>query len=230
VSQPAPVPIDRKGIALFAVPMAVLTILGWIGDALMPTLLADAPLLLLVCNPRLRNLILVSPTVEFLPFVTVAVARLVVSDPLFYWFGKRYGDVAIRWMEQRLGPGAGPVLWFERAFRKAAYPMVALMPNNWICLLAGATGMIWWRFAVVNFTGTLARILAIRMLGDAFSDPLLTATDWISDNRWWLTLVTVAIVFIVILHSVRRGRSELDTPAELAAELERAAESEPEVP
>src|SRR4249920_1467577 len=56
---PAPIeprPFDRRAIATFAIPMAVLTILGWVGDAFAPTLLDKAPLLLLVCNPRLRNL------------------------------------------------------------------------------------------------------------------------------------------------------------------------------
>jgi hypothetical protein len=68
--------MDRKAIALFAIPMAVLTVLGWVGDALAPSLLDRAPLLLLVCNPRLRNLVLVSPMVDVGPFVLVAVGRL----------------------------------------------------------------------------------------------------------------------------------------------------------
>lgn len=213
-------PVDRRAVALFAVPMAILTILGWVGDAFMPTLLDEAPLLLLVCNPRLRNLVLVSPEVSFLPFVLVALGRLLVSDPLFYWFGRRYGDVAIRWMEHRLGAGAKPVLWFERAFKKAAYPMVALMPNNWICLLAGATRMNWWAFATLNLGGTLARILAIRMLGDAFADPILSFNDWIGDNRAWLTAITFGIVFLLVWRSSRKEHGAIETPEELAQDLE----------
>lgn len=217
--RPAPVPIDAKGVALFAIPMAVLTILGWIGDAFAPTLLTNAPLLLLVCNPRLRNLVLVSPTVDFVPFVAVAVGRLVVSDPLFYWFGRRYGDVAIRWMERRLGPGAAIVLWLERVFRKAAWPAVAIVPNNWICLLAGATGMVWWGFALVNLGGTLVRILGVRLVGEAFSDPILRFNDWVGNNRAWLTVVTFAVVLLLVWRSMRSGRDQLETPAELATEL-----------
>lgn len=217
--RPAAVPIDAKGVALFAIPMAVLTILGWIGDALAPTLLTNAPLLLLVCNPRLRNLVLVSPTVDFVPFVAVAVGRLVVSDPLFYWFGNRYGDVAIRWMERRLGPGAAVVLWLERVFRKAAWPAVAIVPNNWICLLAGATGMVWWGFALVNLGGTLVRILGVRLVGETFADPILRFNGWVGDNRAWLTAVTFAVVLVLVWRSMRSGRDQLETPAELATEL-----------
>ena len=159
--------------------MAILTILGWIGDAFAPTLLNKAPLLLLVCNPRLRNLVLVSPMVEFVPFVAVAVGRLVISDPLFYWFGRRYGDGAIRWMERRFGAGASPVLWLEKAFRKAAWPVVALIPNNMICLLAGATRMSWPAFAIVNLAGTFVRILGVRWIGVGVlrTDPLVQRVD-----------------------------------------------------
>jgi membrane protein DedA with SNARE-associated domain len=208
--------------------MAVLTILGWVGDALAPTLLDSAPLLLLVCNPRVRNLVLVSPTVEFLPFVAVAVGRLVISDPLFYWFGRRYGDGAIRWMERRLGAGAGPVLWAERAFKKAAWPVVALMPNNMICLLSGATGMAWAGFAIVNLSGTIVRILGIRLIGDAFSDPILAVNDWISDNRLVLTALTFGVTFALVARSAWKGRDVLETPEELAAELQEAGAVEPD--
>jgi membrane protein DedA with SNARE-associated domain len=216
-------PFDRRAIALFAIPMAILTILGWIGDAFAPTLLADAPLLLLVCNPRLRNLVLVSPTVDFAPFVLVAVGRLIVSDPIFYWFGRRYGDGAIRWMERRLGPGAAPVLWAERAFRKAAWPVVAIIPNNMICLLAGATGMPWAGFAIVNLAGTVVRILGVRLIGDAFSDPILSFNEWISEHRAVLTALTFGITFLLIARSARRGRDPIERPEELAEELEAAA-------
>jgi membrane protein DedA with SNARE-associated domain len=203
--------------------MAVLTILGWIGDAFAPSLLDRAPLVLLVFNPRLRNLVLVSPTVDFVPFVVVAVVRLVISDPLFYWFGRRYGDVSIRWMERKLGPGAGAVLWAEKAYRKAAWPVVALIPNNLVCLLAGATGMAWVGFAIVNVTGTFVRVLGVRLLGQAFSDPILAVNAWIGRNRLVLTAITFGITLVLIGRSARRGRDRLETPEVLAEELDEAA-------
>jgi membrane protein DedA with SNARE-associated domain len=216
----APKPFDRRALALFAVPMAILTISGWIGDAFAPALLDSAPLVLLLCNPRLRNLVLVSPLVDFWPFVGVAVGRLVISDPLFYWFGRRYGDGAIRWMERRLGPGAKPVLWAERVFRKAAWPAVALIPNNMICLLAGATGMAWVGFAIVNLTGTFVRILGVRLIGDAFSDPILAVNDWIGENRIMLTVITFGLTLLFVSRSMRTGRDPIETPADLARDLE----------
>jgi membrane protein DedA with SNARE-associated domain len=186
-------------------------------------LLDRAPLVLLVFNPRLRNLVLVSPTVDFVPFVVVAVVRLVISDPLFYWFGRRYGDVSIRWMERKLGPGAGAVLWAEKAYRKAAWPVVALIPNNLVCLLAGATGMAWVGFAIVNVTGTFVRVLGVRLLGQAFSDPILAVNAWIGRNRLVLTAITFGITLVLIGRSARRGRDRLETPEVLAEELDEAA-------
>jgi membrane protein DedA with SNARE-associated domain len=212
-------PIDRTGIVLFAVPMAITTILAWIGDAFAPTLLVSAPIVLIICNPRLRNLVLTAPTLGAVPFITVAVARLVLTDPFFYWFGRRYGDVAIRWMERKLGPGAAIVLWLERFFARTSHVAVALVPNQWICLLAGATKMRVWVFVVLNVGGTVARVVAIWMLGDVFADPLLSVNHWIGAHRLQLTLLTFALVAFGVWRSMRKGKHPIETPAELVDEL-----------
>ncbi len=149
-------PLDRNAVIIFAVPMAITTILGWIGDAFAPTLLVSAPLVLILCNPRLRNLVLAAPTLAAAPFIAVSVFRLVVSDPFFYWFGRRYGDASIRWMEAKLGSGATVVLWLERFFARTSHVAVALLPNQWICLCVGATKMRTWVFVTLNVGGTIA--------------------------------------------------------------------------
>ena len=212
-------PLDRNGIILFAVPMVITTIAAWVGDAFAPTLLVSAPVVLIICNPRLRNLVLAAPTLGALPFITVAVARLVLTDPFFYWFGRRYGDVAIRWMERKLGSGAMVVLWLERFFERTSHLAVALFPNQWICLLAGTTKMRVWVFVTLNVGGTIARVVAIWMLGDVFSDPLLAVNDWIGAHRIQLTLLTIAIVSVGVWRSVKKGERPIETPTELAEEI-----------
>jgi membrane protein DedA with SNARE-associated domain len=212
-------PLDRNGVILFAVPMAITTNLAWIGDAFAPTLLVSAPLVLIICNPRLRNLVLAAPTLGAVPFITVAVARLVLTDPFFYWFGRRYGDVAIRWMENKLGPGAAIVLWLERFFARTSYVAVTLLPNQWICLLAGATKMRVRVFVVLNVGGTIARVVAIWWLGDVFSDPLLSFNHWIGEHRLQLTALTFALVMLSVMRTMRKGQPAIETPAELAEEL-----------
>ena len=215
---------DGRALAWFAVPLAILTIVGYVGDAFAPTLLKRAPLLLLACSARFRNLVLVSPSVDAAPFFVVGVARLVIADPLFFAFGRRYGDSAIRWMEQRLGPGAKPVLWMERMFKKAAWPMVALLPNNWTCLLAGAAGLRWAPFLAVNVGGTIVRVALVRLLGDAFADPILAVTGWISEHALVLTLITFGIVMLSVARAQKRGRDIIETPSEIADDLEELSE------
>src|SRR4051812_26266438 len=117
-------PLDRNAAIIFAVPMAITTILGITGDALAPTLLVSAPILLILCQPRLRNLVLAAPMLGAVPFILVSVFRLLLTDPFFYWFGRRYGDASIRWMETKLGSGATIVLWLERFFGRASYVAV----------------------------------------------------------------------------------------------------------
>ena len=117
-------PLDRNGIILFAVPMAITTILAWVGDAFAPTLLVSAPIVLILCNPRLRNLVLAAPTLGAVPFITIAVARLVLTDPFFYWFGRRYGDFTS--LNTRVGLGTivttrGDFLTQARASRDVEY-------------------------------------------------------------------------------------------------------------
>jgi membrane protein DedA with SNARE-associated domain len=228
-TQPASAPqFDARALAWFAIPLGVLAIAGYLGDAFAPTLLDRAPLLLVVCSPRLRSLVLVSPGVDVAPFFLVAVGRLVIADPLFFAFGRKYGDTATRWMEHKVGStGAAPVLWMERAFKRAGWPMIAAIPNNWICLFAGASGIAWTPFLVVNITGTIVRVALVRMLGDAFADPILAFTRWIGDNRLWLTGITFAIVIVTVVHAQRKGRDVVETPAELAEELEEVADENP---
>jgi membrane protein DedA with SNARE-associated domain len=212
-------PLDRNGVILFAVPMAISTILAWVGDAFGPTLLISAPIVLIICNPRVRNLVLAAPTLAAFPFITVAIVRLVVLDPFFYWFGRRYGDVAIRWMERKLGPGAGIVLWLERFFTRTSHVAVALVPNQWICLLAGATRMRVWVFVTLNVGGTVVRVVGIWLLGDAFADPLLAVNGWIGDHRLQLTVITFTLVALGVWRSTRKGMRPIETPGDLADEL-----------
>jgi membrane protein DedA with SNARE-associated domain len=218
-------PLDRNAVMLFAIPMGVTTVLALVGDAFAPTLLVSAPIILIICNPRLRNLVLAAPTLGAVPFIAVAVGRLVLTDPFFYWFGRRYGDLAIRWMERRLGRGAAVVLWLERFFSRAGPVAVAVAPNQWICLLAGATKVRVWVFVVLNVGGTMARVVAIWWLGAAFSDPLLAFNDWIGAHRLQLTLITIALVAVGTWRNIRKGEAPIETPTELASEL---SASEPE--
>lgn len=208
----------RTQLALLVVPMVAVTIVSTVGDALAPTLLVEHPLLLVAMVPRSRNLVLASPLVDVGPFFAVGLVRLVLTDPVFFVFGRRYGDAGIRWAERKSG-SPRTVRAFERGFRKASYAIVFLAPNNIVCTLAGATGMATAPFLVLNLGGTALRMVLIRWLGDRFTDPLLEVTDFIGRYRWWFTAATVTIVTVSVWRARRAGTSGIETVGEVEEEL-----------
>jgi membrane protein DedA with SNARE-associated domain len=216
---------DRQRLALLVVPVIVIAVASTVGDALSPTLVVEEPLLLTALVPRNRILVLVAPQVDFVPFFTIGMVRLMLTDPLFYLLGRRYGDRAIRWAERRAGSPAS-VRTAEAWFRRAAYPIVAITPNNIICVLAGATGMRPVGFLVANLGGTAVRMVLIWWIGDMFSEPLLDAVGFIGEYRWWFTGVSVALV----AWSVWRGRRAGTTPIESLGEVEEELEGNDSAP
>ena len=200
--------------------MAILTILGWVGDAFAPTLLDKAPLLLLVCNPRLRNLVLVSPMVDFVPFVRrrggatrdQRSALLLVRPPL-----RRR---AIRWMERRFGAGAAPVLWAEKTVPQSRVAGRRADPEQHHLSARGrdrhGVGRLRDRQRHRHARARPRRAL----IGSAFSEPILAFNAWIGDNRLVLTVITIGITFLLVARSARHGRDPIETPAELADELD----------
>ena len=129
-----------------------------------------------------------------------------------------YGDAAITWTERRMG-APGSVRALERGFRRAAYPIVVITPNNIICTLAGATGMSVPGFVIANFGGTALRLVLIWWLGDVFSEPLLDVVDFVGRYRLWFTLATIVIVVVSVRRARRRHESTIETIDEIAEDL-----------
>jgi membrane protein DedA with SNARE-associated domain len=155
-------------------------------------------------------------------FLSVALIRELIGDPLFYLFGRRYGDVGIRWIEKRSGPDAPFLRTVERVFRRAAYVVVTVWPINVVCLLAGATKMRPLPFFALNITGTVVRVTLIFFLGDLLSEPLHDIAAFITRYQWYLTPITFAIVALSLWRQGRRGRGPVESVDELQAELAEA--------
>ena len=131
----------RTELTMFLVPMALAFSMAQVSKALWPTLLAEAPWTLLVMSVSTTRALLVQPLVHPTVFFTLAIARPLIMAPVYYFFGRRYGDVALRWMERKLGPTSTIVAKLERFFRRFAYPLVAWSPTMVNSTMAGATGM-----------------------------------------------------------------------------------------
>ena len=137
-----------------------------IGDATAPTLVDTHPAWLVALNPATATSSLVTNQLDAWSYYGIATARLLASDPLFFLLGWWYGDAAITWMEKRTRTWGKSLRKAEGWFSKAAYPLIFVAPNQYICLFAGAAGMPVGAFFAVNIAGTLTRLYLIRKFGD----------------------------------------------------------------
>ena len=211
----------RPRLALLLVPIGCLVVASNVGSALAPTLVTEHPLWLLSLDARSRHLVLVSARVDAVPYYLIGALRLLASDPLFYLLGYWYGESALAWLDARTGRFGQFLRSAESFFSKASYPLVFLAPNNYICLFAGASRMPPPVFLVLNISGTIGRLVLLRLVGDVFEDPIDAVLGFIRRNQWRLTLLTIGIVVVQVVWDRRRGPGELESLSELS---ERARE------
>jgi membrane protein DedA with SNARE-associated domain len=210
---------SRARLWLVLGPLIVLVIAAQLGDAFAPTLAVDHPLLLITLNARNRNLVLVTNSLDALSYYGVGFFRLLASDPLFYILGYWYGDAGVKWVERRSTNFGSLLRTWEWMFAKAAWPLVAIAPNNFICLFAGAAGMTPVVFLVLNVVGTVVRLYLIRALGATFEAPIDDVLGFIQDYRLPLTALTVALVVITVISERRSGKGEIEALAHIEEDL-----------
>ena len=190
--------------------------IGAFGDIIAPGLITERPLLAIFLNPRNRWLVLASNQVDAVSFYVVAFVRLTLTDPLFYVLGLQYGDGVLKWIEAKTGESGEMFRLITRFFAKASYIVIAVAPNGYMCALAGATGMRPGVFAGLNITGTITRLVLIRLFADAFEEPLDGVLEWIGQYRWWL----VGLSFLVVALQTFRRKDDVEIdPREMEHEI-----------
>ncbi len=199
--------------------------INYLGAAFVPTLAPDYPLLLIAMNPRNAHLILVANRVAFWAFIAVGSLRLLISDPLFYLLGHQHGDAGKRWIDRQVQGSGRFIAFLERWFPKISWLLVFAAPNNIVSLLAGVTRMRFAVFAALNISGTITRLLLIWWFADLVQDQLDWVLDIFSRYRWQLTAVTVAVVGMQVLISIRGDKGEVHDLIELEHDLEQEDES-----
>jgi hypothetical protein len=209
----------RTRITCLAVPMVAFTISVYVGNALAPTLIKDAPLVLLVLAPKLRWLFLVANEVDPFTFFVVPLVRAAIMLAVYFLLGRWYGDRSLRWLESRAGEALRPVLWIERNFHRARVPVTFLFPGNVSALLAGADGMPVAGFFAVALLSLALRLWAVRALAEVLRGPLLDVVNWIGDNQLWLTVVSVACMMIWVGWSNRHGIARAETIEEIVEDF-----------
>jgi membrane protein DedA with SNARE-associated domain len=204
-----------------------LVVLSNVGNILFASFVNEHPGWLIAMNASNRNLALASNNLDALAFFGIGFLRLFAPDLFFFWIGRWYGDAAIRWMERK-APTYGELLrQLETWFDKARFVVVAIAPNNPVCLFAGAAGMSYGAFLTANIVGTIGRLLLIRAFSSVFEDLLGSVTSFIGDYRWPITALSVVLVGVTIWSDRRGGRDGVgdlvnleEGMAEAEAELE----------
>ncbi len=208
-------PPGKHTLKVLAVPIVGLILLSNAGNALAPDLVNSHPLQLIAMNSSNRNLILVTNQLDAWSYYLVGSLRLLVADPLFFLIGYWYGDTALVWMERRTKTFGQTLRQWEGWFKKAAYPIVFIAPNQYVCLFAGAAGMSTVGFFLTNLAGTLTRLYLIRRLGETFEAPIDDVLGFIGEYRIPLLVASIALFSIMTVNELRRGKDELESLAEV---------------
>ena len=116
---------NRVRLTLFLVPMALAFASAQVAEAIWPTLLTEAPWTLLAMSTNAARMPLVQPLVPAHVFFGLALGRPLLLVPLYFFFGRCYGDAALRWAERKLGPESKAIARVEHYFRRFSYALVA---------------------------------------------------------------------------------------------------------
>lgn len=203
---------------------------GWLGDLLLAQLVDKNPVALIALNPRNRNLILATNELDAATFYLVGFFRLVFSDPVNFLLGFWFGDRAISWTERRSRTYGPLIRDGEEWFRKLSYPLIFLAPNNIICALAGATGVRAGVFAFLNITGTLFRLVMIRLVGETLESPIGSVVDFIARYRTPILIISALGVAWTVFGEFRGDNTELGSLRHLADDEEGEVAAGPRAP
>jgi membrane protein DedA with SNARE-associated domain len=209
----------RKAIVRVVVGLVIVSqVSALLGDLALAEFVDKRPAWLIALNPRNRNLALATNQLDAVTYYTIGFARLVASDPLYYLLGFWYGDRALAWIERRSRTYGPFVREGESFFRKASYPLIFAAPNNIVCALSAATGVKLRTFIALNLSGTVARLILIRQLGEVLESPIQTVIDFIARYRTPVLIVSAIAVAWTIFGEFRGDNSELKMLNQLASD------------
>ena len=126
----------------------------------------------------------------------------------------------MRWIERKMGEGGVAIRWVERWFKRASWPMVFLFPGALVCVLAGATGMGIVTFAALNLSGTIAIVVALRVLADHIRGPVDAVLRFNDRNVKWLTIASIVLVLVWLVWQRRQGTTPIESLDDVEKELE----------
>lgn len=189
--------------------------IGWVGTALLATLVDRHPLALLILNPTPKYQVLVSNSLDWWSYYPVALLRLMITKPLMWLLGAWYGERAVAWAARRSETSARLIRWLQFRFDRIGWLVVIVTSSNPVCLLAGSTGMPLALFLVLAAFGTVIRLWIVRSFGTLLASPIDRLIDFVADHRTEVTIALVAALVIGLLLQRRSGRSAIDDLGQL---------------
>lgn len=209
---------------MLVTPIVIFMVAAKVADAFAPTLLVNEPLLLITLNSRMRYLILASPNLNVFAFFGIPLIRYAAIAALYFMVGRRYGDRAVRWLEQSEVGASGAILrivrWVERQFGRARIPVLVVLPGYpLVLMLAGAGGMSALSFGLTVGATMVVRLVLVRFVAGEFSGVILDITDWVAQYQWWLTGLSMALVVGFMVWGQRSGRRPLESIHEIVDDI-----------
>lgn len=199
-----------------------LVIANNVGNAVWAAWVVERPLALLALNSTNKYLLATSVVTDLWPYLLIACLRLLAPDPLFYAIGYLYGDRALHWAGN-VFPGIKPVIAQaeadEGSFKVLMSALLVIMPNNPVCLIAGAVRVPIARFIVLNVIGTVGRVLLMRWIGFLFEDQIQDLLDVVVQYQKWFLLASIAGVIIYVGIQATRRQGLIGAVEELEDEL-----------
>ena len=137
-----------------------------------------------------------------------------LTDPFYYWAGRRYGRPFVRYLEQR------DPRWHRRARRGerffARWGLWAILlayflpvPNDLLYFAAGDARIPFWRFIIADLAGTLMFVGMWVALGFVIGRPAERVADAIGQYSGRITIaLVVLIVAMSMLSAVRGSRAQ----------------------
>jgi membrane protein DedA with SNARE-associated domain len=197
--------------------LALWVALGYVGRAVAPTLLQEAPRLLLVVDQRFPSQVLAADAVGSVSFVVFATLGISLFDPVAFLLGRRQGLRATTWAERRLPTTFRVTQWFERILRRTAGAPVMLLGGLPACALAGASGLSWRAFATFDAIGVVIRLVGVLGLLAVAPEQVDRLGSVVAERASTLTMLAIAWVLVDLWLGRRRrlrsGSGEPPPPA-----------------
>jgi membrane-associated protein len=186
-------------------PIILNSIYYYAGIPLTPLLLGRNPLLLSALRGTIASMVTAGAfaRVGRVPLVLALVAPIPISmmtDPFFFWAGKRYGHGLINYLSESDPRWRRRAARGERFVKKYGVWTVVLapilpVPSPLFYMAAGEAGMPFLLFIMADLVGTLVYIGLIVGAGWIIGQPAVAVAQTISNYALWVIVAMVVLIF-----------------------------------